>query len=331
MIKHERKKIEYGGFLPLELNPGVEYFARFEDYLFRFNTVKSSLHKIINALGCSRIYIPYYYCPSTTDFLQNENVCVCFYHINEELLPVNVPDEQDSIVLLVDYFGVCGERVKEYSSRFKNAEVVIDFAHDFFEKPILNNHRHNIYSAKKFFGVPDGSYLVSMDIEPDSEALSYASSYSEYLIKTYEEGTNSAYTMKAGVDDYLASNFTRMSCLTVGLLQNVDYSRVKKQREANYKLMKEAFVGIDELLIPDCNAAYQFPLLVRKKGRRIKKELIESKIYVSTLWSGDNLKEHGNEFELRMTNDCVFLPMDQRYDSDDIQYIIETVFEFLNT
>lgn len=40
--------------------------------------------------------------------------------------------------------------------------------------------------------------------------------------------------------------------------------------------------------------------------------------------------EHGNEFELSLANHAVFLPVDQRYDAEDIQYIIERVMEKIN-
>lgn len=46
-----RTKNEYGGFLPLELNPGNEYFVEYEDMLCRFNSVKAALNYLIIRLG----------------------------------------------------------------------------------------------------------------------------------------------------------------------------------------------------------------------------------------------------------------------------------------
>ena len=46
-----RTKSEYGGFLPLELNPGKEYFAQYDPYLRRFNSVKAGIDYLIKRIG----------------------------------------------------------------------------------------------------------------------------------------------------------------------------------------------------------------------------------------------------------------------------------------
>lgn len=316
-----QKGKEYGGFLPLELNPGNEYFADYEQYLCRYNTVKAGLNELIKSLECDKMFIPYYYCPSTTEAIKKTGVEVKFYHIDDNLKPIDLPDENNSIVLLVDYFGICGDKVKEIAKTIKNAEVIFDFAHGFFEEPVIDEHRYNIYSAKKFFGVPDGAYLISKTILPSIEIPSYASGYSEYLIKSYEEGTNAAYRLKKEVDKKLADNYGPMSMFAMGLLKNVNYNRVKQQRIRNYKALKSSLDIFNELTLPESCAAYQFPLLIRDKGRVLKKCLIENKVYVPTLWEGEDLKSNGNEYEIGMMNDCVFLPMDQRYSEEDMKNI----------
>lgn len=324
----KRKKTEYGGFLPLELNPGKEYFASYEDHLLRYNTVKAALHKVISDLKCKKIYIPYYYCPSTTEAIQKETIEVCFYHIDENLMPVNVPDEEESIILVVDYFGVCGDKVKKYAQRFQKSEIVFDFAHDFFEKPVLKEHRYNVYSAKKFFGVPDGAYLVSSVIKDVETKLSRSFEYNEYLLESYEDGTNSVYELKKKGDLFLSEHYDYMSSLAYGLLCNVDYSRVKTIRGSNYAKLYDLLEDINELSLPPTSTPYHYPLFIRKKGRVAKNKLIEERIYVPTLWNGNILQTTGTEFELSLMKDVVFLPLDQRYNLDDMKFIGAKVLDY---
>lgn len=319
-------KKEYGGFLPLELNPGKEYFADYEQWLGRFNSVKAALDFLIGKLGLAKIYIPYYYCPSTTDAIKNMCTAVCFYHIDNELMPVDLLDENGSMVLLVDYFGVCTDRIVQLAHSFQNAEVILDRAHSFYSEPIIGERIHNVYSAKKFFGIPDGAYLISKTIiSSNLESPINAYEYSNYLIRTYEEGTNAAYQMKKEVDKRIADHYGSMSKLAIGLLQNVDYSRVEKSRIENYKILYAAFKNINEFVLPESCPSYQFPLLIRKKGKEVKRMLIERHIFVPTLWSGKDLQEQGNSVELNMMSDAVFLPTDQRYDADDMKYLISCV------
>lgn len=330
MADVSRTKAEYGGFLPLELNPGEEYFSQYEPYLKRFNSVKAGLDYLIRRIGKSHIYIPYYYCPSTTEAIKRTGIEVIFYHINENFEPEHIKDESDSIVLLVDYFGVCAEVVNSFAGRIKKADVIIDRAHSFFEEPIKGENIHNLYSAKKFFGVSDGAYVVSRLIIPDIEVLSDSYEYANYLLLTYEQGTNAAYKEKKDADNRIASNYAAMSKLAKGLLENVDYKRVIRERKSNYKVLRDAFVGSNSLSLPAEALPYQFPLLIKHKGRIIKKRLIESKIFVSTLWSGEELRNKGNDFEISMMHDCIFLPIDQRYDSKDMNYMVATVREMLH-
>lgn len=324
-----RTKNEYGGFLPLELNPGKEYFAEYAPYMHRFNSVKAALSFLIKHLSAEKIYIPYYYCPSTIAAIRDTGLEIAFYHINEELLPIGIADEQNSIVLLVDYFGVCSEKISCLAKAFNRAEVVIDRAHAFFEAPIVADHIHNVYSAKKFFGVPDGAYLISNAAIISAETMTDACEYSGYLLCAYEQGTNAAYTAKKETDGILAVKYSGMSRLALGLLQNVDYGKVKQRRINNYRLLRLAFEDRNSLYLSEKSIPYQFPFLIKKQGRGIKKKLIQEKIFVSTLWSGEDLKEHGNEFELSMMHDGIFLPIDQRYDEADMEFLISTVKDLI--
>ncbi|MBR2402442.1 MAG: hypothetical protein IKB01_06725, partial [Lachnospiraceae bacterium] len=71
---------------------------------------------------------------------------------------------------------------------------------------------------------------------------------------------------------------------------------------------------------------YIYPLNV---GKNIKKELVEEKIYVPTLWG--HIAENGdkNSWEYELAENTIFLPLDQRYGMDDITYIINCVKEKL--
>ena len=329
MAEVKRTKREYGGFLPLELNPGVEYFAKYEPYLGRFNSVKAGLDFLIRRMGKKRIYISYYYCPSTVEAIKQTGIEVCFYHINDKLMPENIIDDPDSIFLLVDYFGICSKKVNLLSESLTNTEVIVDRAHGFYEEPLINERIHNVYSAKKFFGIPDGAYIVSKAITPNLQAPIDAYGYAGYLILTYEEGTNAAYARKKEVDKEIEKNYNCMSKLAIGLLKNVNYERVRIQREINYRYLFEEFKDINALTLPEKCAAYQFPLLIKDWGEQIKRKLVEDCIFVPTLWSGKDLAESGNDFEKAMMNDCVFLPIDQRYDKRDMEYIASKVKEIL--
>lgn len=329
MMQTRRKKTDYGGFLPLELNPGQELFEKYKNNLLRFNSIKASLNFLIQKIQCGKIYVPYYYCPSTINAIKKTGIEVNFYHVNKYLMPQNLPDERKAIILLVDYFGVKSEQIREYIRSFCNAEIIIDRAHGFYEEPVFSKHIYNVYSAKKFFGIPDGAYIVSRQVFPGIQVPSRAHPYAGYLLKAYEEGTNTAYESKKETDKLIAADYTSMSILSIGLMQNVDYQWVENRRRNNYRTLYTHFANVNELEIPEECAAYQFPLLISDIGKVIKKRLIEERIFVSTLWNGKDLLDNGNAFELNMSENAVFLPIDQRYDTEDMNYIAAEVERIL--
>lgn len=326
----ERRFVEYGGFQPLELNPGREYFHQYEKCLSRFNSVKAALVYLLSRLHPKHIWLPYYYCPSTIEAIRKTGIDILFYHIDTKMLPVDLPDNIDTAVLLVNYFGVMDEQIEKLSGQYKKAEVIVDQAHAFFAKPIIQSHIYNVYSARKFFGVPDGAYLVSLDIQQVKKDFSISNSYAQYLLSAFEQGTNTAYHMKKDADLIISRHYNSMSLLAQGLLKNTNYNRVKKIRKKNYSLLYNMLKENNELKISSDMAAYLFPFLPREGGEIIKNKMVDQRIYVPTLWNGNDLREAGNQFEKNMAENAVFLPIDQRYNSVDMNYIGNMIFRVLD-
>jgi hypothetical protein len=318
----------YGGFMPLELNEGKE---RFDDYEGRlsFNSFKAAICYLINSRGIKDIYLPYYYCPSTIEAIKKTNCNVFFYHINNDLMPILGRVCEKSAVLLVNYYGICGEAIK--NEKLFGVTRIFDFAHSFFEKPVMEDNVYNIYAPKKFFGVTDGGYLLSTDINPSKEKVevSFGADLIHYLAVAAEQGTNVCYDEKKKVDKVIENDHAGMSILAHKIMRNVNYQRVYERRKENFKILNDSLGMINEIRITNSPAGYLYPLLIRN-GRAIKQELISRNIYVPTLWNGENLRDYGNEFERHISQDGIFLPVDQRYDTDDMKYLIGVLEELVH-
>lgn len=321
-------KASYGGFLPLELNPGIEWFDQYKQNCRSFNSVKAGLDCLIRKMGIRELSVPYYYCPSTTQAIRNAGVHVHFYHINNQFMPEPSVWEDGRPILLVNYFGILEKQIDKQIQSHKDNIIILDNAHAFFAQPHFAGNLYTLYSAKKFFGVPDGAYLVGKNVKPHEEKPEYAADYLHYSAVTFEQGTNVAYREKKAVDNMLSSHYAGMSILAHGLLQNVDYQRVRNRRTENFYWLWQYLQKVNELEFWETTPAYIFPLLC-KNGRQVKKKLIEKSVFVPTLWSGENLLNHGNEFEIHMSCDAVFLPIDQRYSKEDMQYLVRLIKELV--
>lgn len=204
-----RTREEYGGFLPLELNEGKEYYDYLSGMISRFNCAKAAISFVLDRLNCELIYLPYYLCPNVCHEIECHEIEVKYYYIDDMLLPVDIRDEKETCVYLVNYFGIMDQRFTERVKKFEQATVIVDNCHSFFNAPVLRKGVYNIYSCRKFFGVPDGAYLIAQEMlngfEEEKEIVS--SEYATYLLKSLERGTNCCYQEKKETDKWLAENY----------------------------------------------------------------------------------------------------------------------------
>lgn len=327
MTETTRTRKEYGGFLPLELNLGGK-LPYYHDYLniLSFNTIKAALPLISKVLESEKILVPYYLCPKVIRELENCFHSVEFYYLNDTLLP-QTRDMNGKIIYLVNYFGIMDKAVHNYVVNNPETTFLIDNAHSFYNKPILRKNVFNLYSCKKFFGVPDGGYLISERKIDQIYKMSVSSHISSYLIQSLEEGTNSCYQEKKAVDEYINNNFSGISVFTEELLCRIDYEAIKNIRKNNFCIYQNQFDKINQIKSEEDSIPYIYPLNV---GKNIKDKLIKEKIYVPTLWSPCLDKQFDNRLEQKLAADTLFLPLDQRYDERDIKYISEKVKVLLN-
>ena len=312
----------YGGYLPLELRKGTDYFSSFP--AMRFNCANAAVDHVLSVTGTKKIYVPYYMCPNICANLDAKDISVIYYHIGEDLLPEAQDFDEGSCVYVTDYFGIMGGKTDKLIASLADHYVIADFCHSFFHKPVLKDNVYCIYSARKFFGVPDGAYLVNSRIVSDFEEESdnCSSDYSAYLIKSLEHGTDYSYAEKKQADEIIKTNKGKMSILSRRILCSVDYEDVRSIRQNNARLYDEAFGKINSIHMEEGCSPYMYPLNV---GKDIRSCLVEDKIFTPTLWGQLLSDEFTGTKEFALTSETVFLPVDQRYGKEDIDNVIGIV------
>lgn len=121
-----------------------------------------------------------------------------------------------------------------------------------------------------------------------------------------------------------------MSKVTDNFLKVLNYEKIKQRRESNFRILANTLNNINELKLPGTYiGTYMYPFL-QQNGRRIKKELIQNKIFVPTLWPNVLHECNNNLLEYYFADNMVCLPIDQRYDERDMQFILKVLEELLN-
>ncbi|MCM1054516.1 MAG: hypothetical protein NC394_03240 [Bacteroides sp.] len=317
----------YGGYLPLELRHDREYYCNNERMKVKaMNSGKAAIYYAIKCSNAKKIYIPHYICPSVVDVARKTGIVIERYYIDESLLPLNLESQnEDSAVLLVNYYGIVYNKIKAESE--KHSKVIMDNTQAFFAEPILRKGVYNVYSCKKFIGVPDGGYLIADTLEDFLFEQDYSSKHMDFCIQSLEYGTEHTYEQKKENDLRFLTEIRQMSYMTQRLLQNVDYNYVIEKRKENFQKLHEKLKKYNRMQFDgDEFVPYYYPFFGE---RNMQKELISKKIYAPVLWKELITEKFDNKAEKEFSEKISFIPCDQRYDENDMNIISERVLEII--
>ncbi len=314
--------MEYGGFLPIELNEGNEYFSCENDaYIYRLNSARSAVVLALDSVKASKVLVPYYICKSVVEALQINGIQITYYSLNNDFLPNIDKIDQNEWILIVNYFGMFSwERQNALVIKFKR--VILDNTQAFFNKPILKKDCFSVYSGRKFFGVSDGSYLISSKendyIDIESYPLDVSSNRSSFLLTSVEVGTNAVYEDNLKNEELIGFQIKRMSVLSKRIMSGIDYGAVRKKRDQNIAIIHDILrdrnsfncsIRLNDMMI--------YPLYIESNG--IRDSLIENKVYVPQWWKWVIKNVEKNTVEYKMSKWLYPIPIDQRYNEKDME------------
>ena len=306
-----------GGYFELELQSGVVY----HENALPLNTARNAFEYILKAKKYKKAYMPYFTCSAMLEPLLKNNIPYVFYSIDAHLEPLFdfASIEEDAVFLYTNYFGLKDKYTIALSQKCKN--LIIDNAQSFFSTPIMGVD--TIYSPRKFFGLPDGGYLYTDTLLDYSLEKDVSYTRFTHLLKRIDLSAEEGFKDFILSDEVLEQNPIReMSNLTSKLLSSIDYNSVSVQRRLNFKHLHERLQHVNSFQFPLEDDAV--PMVYPFYGSEsLRKKLIENKIYTATYWP--NVKEWcaKDSLEYQLTSDVIYLPVDQRYTTDDMDVIVK--------
>jgi hypothetical protein len=314
--------LEIGSFIELDLRTTGEYFQGYDD-IARLNSARAGIYHACRLLSCTSVWIPYYLCPSVKQFLQKYGIDIIPYYINDRFEPIDIAQSKSQAVLLVNYFGIIATgRIQIMAKLFEN--VIIDNSAAFFSDPIEGCY--NIYSPRKFFGVPDGSYVIGKNAYSmtDEYEQDFSADTSAFLMKRIESGLIDTYKERMLNEERInKAGILKMSKLTIALLNNIDYVSIKAKRQRNFNIAHDLFKEIN-LIDPtrytdDGCRPMVYPLVV--DDIHLSEKLKKRQVYVGRLWNHVLEEVPVGSFEAMLSKFLLPLPIDQRYSLKDLSYI----------
>lgn len=240
-----------------------------------------------------------------------------------------IPKSGEAIIF-VNYYGIIShKRFGNLVQQYKNNTLIIDNSQSFFTQPVINCL--NVYSARKFVGVPDGAYVIGENAEKFKSEYRACHSLDTalFLLKRIEYGCEGeTYSERMKNEECLdREDILLMSKLTYAILDGTDYKFIMDKRKENFSFAHMLFSKINKInpleYYDDSCVPMVYPLVVENDD--LLNTLLEAKHFQGHWWSY-LLKEMPMEStEYWLSKYIIPITIDQRYDRADIQHIYNIV------
>lgn len=313
-----------GGYFELEL-PQHRGFLHDDGVLL--NSGRNALEYVLRSKPEARhLWIPYYTCDAILEPITKLGIPFNFYHIDDRLeLKDELALRDGDALLYTNYFGIKDAYVKQLVEQY-GSKLIVDNSQAWFAEPI--NGISTVYSPRKYVGIPDGGIAYcpnGLDINQFEQDHSF--DRCSHLLKRIDMGASEGYSdFKANSHKLYDQPIRTMSELTKTILSSISFDDVKRKRIVNFVVLHETLQVSNQYVMPDLSS-FSCPMVYPyfSNDASLKQRLIENKIFVATYWP--NVKEWciPDDLEYWLAEKTVFLPIDQRYDKEDLNRIINTI------
>lgn len=307
-----------GGYFGLELVRGSK---EYHHTAFSFKSGRAAFNFILSNVTPRRVFIPFYCCDTLLKPLIEQDIHYEFYAINHSFEPKTLPTlSQDELFVYINYFDLKRDYANKLSSLYKD-KLVVDSTQAFYLKG--NGTSWFFNSCRKFFGVPDGSYLyVPANLENQLAPVTEENKVYrfDHLINRFNDDIAAGYPQAINNEELIDSKLLAMSRITRRLLSNVDYAGAKESRQRNFRQLQIRLGELNTLDLSGISAdstPLYFPLL--PKNPLDKQRLWDKQLFMPHLWQ-DCLDRtlSGFVFEKHLSTTLIPLPIDQRYSASDM-------------
>lgn len=316
---------EIGGYFELELS--------ISEYLHSdcvpLNSGRNCLKYLIQKRDIRDIWIPDYICDAVELACRETKARLHKYKIGPNFLPESDPGVcKSGYLYLVDYYGQLSESDIFTYLNIANGNLIVDAAHSYFR-----DYRSDIdvlYTCRKFFGVPDGGFLKLKNQEYGPlEGIDVDKSYNRmlHLLGRFEEDASSFYDVyQENEKKIYYAPIKIMSRLTRGLLSCFNYEQIKNRREENFRYLEDLLSPYNLLTLRCPEGPYMYPLMLDSQySETIRRQLIDSKIYVPILWPNVLQAVSCDSWAHQYAWSIIPLPIDQRYGKEDMRKIADLI------
>lgn len=302
--------------------------------------------------------LPEYTCGTIIDSFILEGFTVYFYCVNRNMM-IDIASLQECInrydpkvVFVQSYFGFNTlQNLRDNIEAIRNRGICIieDITHSQYSLFEHISADFYVASLRKFFAIPDGGYLQTNQLiqflqnKPTDKqiidlymsACNLKHRYIDYLDTNIEKAIfREKYKEYNSLLDENHGEIASMSDIAFSMINNVDLDAMGKIRRENYSYIYNKIANFSDVIKPvfdscitdNCVPIY-FPIYVYDSEKRsaLQEALAQHLIYCPIIWPMSKLIEKASSEADYIYKHILCIPIDQRYDIDDMQRIIDTL------
>lgn len=308
--------------------------------------------------GCM-VFVPAFSCHSITDAFLSCDCKVVYYPVNRNLTADEtelfrlMESHKPSILYICPLFGFDTSfslRKRYKVIQDKGIRIIEDVTHSLLSGFSFTEADIVVCSLRKWLEIPDGGFVWGLK---DFNAIDYynthqeqteivsnfisASKYKLDYLKTGKEELKEIflplfYKNNEVFDDTSIS--CRMSSFSYEILSQADFKQIVERRRVNYIFLlnhiKNPLVEIIFKSLPTDTVPLYMPVYVGD-GRRadLQKALINERLYCPVIWPTPSQVLAACPAEnVRFHNDIFSLVVDQRYDLQDMERLVQNINSF---
>jgi dTDP-4-amino-4,6-dideoxygalactose transaminase len=264
--------------------------------------------------------------------------------INPEDIACYQEQYDAGVVLVHRYFGfntLSGFNQVIQSLQRKGVVVIEDCTQCLYSTFPISNADYVVASIRKWCGVPDGGFAICKEgvfthkpTRTDTRMVETKRIASELKYKFLFEGEGDKPTFKAKYREAesLLDNqdgYYAIGELSANIQAELDVDQLKKKRRENYKALLDGIQDVKRInvlfkTLSDDVVPLFFPILVDDRDT-IQDLMADNDIYSPVVWSKADNCPTIDEAAETIYEKILCIPIDQRYDVEDMQRIVEVI------
>jgi len=296
--------------------------------------------------------LPTYICESMLEPFLIRGYDVVYFDIDINFTPILSDVEsallkKPDILLIMNWFGMNNnnELISLVRKNSRDLVILADRTHDFFNDDITIDSDYIIASFRKWFPIPDGAIAINCKNHLENKLHFEVNEFfskrkkamllkTKYLNTGQQNIKNEFRTLLALAEKSIKTrNPVGISPYSESLINKMDFVYMKKMRVENYKALdrlidKSVFKPIISTLNKDDDCYFCYPILVENERDNLQIWLSHNGIYCPVLWPLPTEIFNKYKVPAYFSDNMLSIPCDQRYTTEDMEYIAENINAF---